>query len=242
MSIEMPFILEKMRAAAPEEDRPICVLDTACGTGMHALALAKAGMRVSGADLSSQMIHTAKENARAAHSSVEFKTAGFGALEGAFSGSSSFPFDAVICLGNSFPHLLSQEALLDALDDMAKCLRPGGTLLLQNRNFDAAMAEKKRWLGTQSHIDGSREWLFLRFYDFDPNGLITFNIIRLYRGGSGTWKQQQSAVRLFPLKQELLINLLEEAGFHQITCFGEMAKSTFDPKNSGNLVVTAEKK
>ena len=242
LSAEMPFLLKKLHMAVPEEDRPVCVLDAACGTGMHAIALAKTGIRVFGTDLSPEMIRTAEENARAAQSNAEFKAAGFGALAEAFAGSSSFPFDSIICLGNSLPHLLSGEEILDALADMANCLRPRGLLLLQNRNFDAVMAEKNRWLGTQSQMEGSREWLFLRFYDFDPDGLITFNIIRLHKDGSGPWAQRESAARLFPLTQEILLPLLEKGGFHQISCFGQMGNDAFDLTKSGNLVITAMKK
>ncbi len=242
LSTEMPFLLEKLRTAVPDEDRHARVLDAACGTGMHAIALAKTGMRVFGTDLSPEMIRIAKENARTAQSKAKFKAAGFGSLAGAFADSSPYPFDSIICLGNSLPHLLSVEVILDALVDMARCLRPGGLLLLQNRNFDAVMAEKNRWLGTQSQVEGSHEWLFLRFYDFDPDGLITFNIIRLHKDRSGPWVQQESLTRLFPLKQENLLPLLEKAGFHQISCFGQMGNGAFDPVKSGNLVVTAVKK
>ena len=242
LSTEMPFLLEKLQSPIPENGRPARVLDAACGTGMHAIALSKAGNRVSGADISKEMIRAAKKNARAARLDVDFKTAGFGALTNAFSSSSIYPFDTIICLGNSLPHLLSEEAILDALTDMAKCLRSGGYLLLQNRNFDAVMAEKNRWLGTQSRLEGTREWLFLRFYDFDPDGLITFNIIRLFRDEIGPWKKNISTTRLFPLKQEILHPLLEKAGFHQISCFGQMGNGAFDRMKSGNLVITAMKK
>lgn len=242
LSAEMPFLLEKLQSVSPEEDRPIRVLDAACGTGMHAIALAKTGMRVYGTDLSPGMIRVAKENARAAQSRAKFKAAGFGALAEALADSSPYPFDSIICLGNSLPHLLSVEAILDTLVDMAKCLRPGGLLLLQNRNFDAVMAEKDRWLGTQSQVEGSQEWLFLRFYDFDTDGLITFNIVRLHKDGSAPWDQQESSTRLFPLKQEILLPLLEKARFHKISCFGHMGNEVFGPTKSGNLVVTAVKK
>jgi 2-polyprenyl-3-methyl-5-hydroxy-6-metoxy-1,4-benzoquinol methylase len=87
---------------------------------MHAIALAKASIRVSGADISKEMIRAAKNNARAARLDVELKTAGFGTLTEAFGSSSTYPFDLIICLGNSLPHLLSQEAILGALTDMAK--------------------------------------------------------------------------------------------------------------------------
>jgi len=173
---------------------------------------------------------------------VDFKTVGFGALDEVFGNSSTYPFDTIICLGNSLPHLLSGEAILGALTDMAKCLRPDGLLLLQNRNFDAVMAEKNRWLGTQSRLEGTREWLFLRFYDFDPDGLITFNIIRLFRDENDPWKQNISTTRLFPLKQEILLPLLNQAGFHQISCFGQIGGGAFDRMKSGNLVITAMKK
>ncbi len=240
--VEMPFLLEKLQPAAPGESRLVRVLDAACGTGMHAIALTKEGLYVSGADISEEMIRKAKENARTAQLDVEFKASRFGTLTKAFVGSSAFPFDAVICLGNSLPHLLSQEAILDALVDMVKCLRPGGLLLLQNRNFDAVMVEKNRWLGTQSHRESTHEWLFLRFYDFDPDGLITFNVIRLHKNGSEPWTQQESVTRLFPLKKDDLLPLLKKAGFHQISCFGQMGSGAFDPAKSGNLVITAVKK
>ncbi len=241
LSAEMPFLLEKLQSAVPENGRPARVLDAACGTGMHAIALAEAGNRVSSADIRKEMIRAAKENACTAQLDVDFKTAGFGTLTEAFGSSSSRPFDTIICLGNSLPHLLSQEAILGTLTDMAKCLHPSGYLLLQNRNFDAVMAEKNRWLGTQSYKEGTREWLFLRFYDFDPDGLITFNIIRLFRDSNDPWKQNISTTRLFPLKQEILLPLLEKAGFHQISCFGQMGSGAFDRMKNGNLVITAVK-
>ncbi len=241
LSAEMPFLLKKLQSAVPEKGQPARVLDAACGTGMHAIALAEAGNQVSGADISGEMIRAAKENARAAQLEVEFKTAGFGMLTEAFGNSSSCPFDMIICLGNSLPHLLSQESILGALTDIAKCLRPGGYLLLQNRNFDAVMAEKNRWLGTQSQVEGTHEWLFLRFYDFDPDGLITFNIIRLHKSGNEPWTQKELVTRLFPLKQAVLLLLLKKAGFHQISCFGQMGSGTFDRMKSGNLVITAVK-
>jgi SAM-dependent methyltransferase len=239
---EMPFILEKLPGSAPADNRPLRVLDVACGTGMHAIALEKAGMRVLGADISPEMIRVAKKNAQAAGSGAEFISAGFGELLERSAGSSSYPFNAIICLGNSLPHLLTPDEILHALTDMAKCLRAGGTLLMQNRNFDRVMAKKDRWLGTQSHEEGSREWLFLRFYDFDADGLITFHIIRLHRRDGGEWTEQRSSTRLFPLRQALLVDLLHKAGFQQITCYGQMGEGKFDPKKSGDLVVTATKK
>ena len=164
------------------------MLDAACGTGMHAVELARRGYSAAGADLFEGMVARARENAAAAGVSVNFRAAGFGGLARAFA--AELPFDALLCLGNSLPHLLSREALAEALADFAACLRPGGLLLLQNRNFDAVMQRRERWMEPQAHQEEGAEWVFLRFYDYEPDGLINFNILTLRREEGQGWQQR----------------------------------------------------
>jgi SAM-dependent methyltransferase len=45
-------------------------------------------------------------------------------------------FDAVICLGNSFTHLESVDDRLLALKNFRATLKPGGLLLLDQRNYE----------------------------------------------------------------------------------------------------------
>lgn len=49
-------------------------------------------------------------------------------------------FDAVICLGNSFAHLMDptgdQADQMQALRNFERCVKPGGLLLIDHRNFD----------------------------------------------------------------------------------------------------------
>ncbi len=159
LAVELPFIEAQLRAAGAQR-----VLDAACGTGQHALELAGSGYSVVGADLSAGMIEQAMANARAQNVAAEFVVAGFGELNERVGGG----FDAVLCLGNSLPHLLSGPELAAALADFALCLRPGGLLLIQNRNFDRVLDRRERWMEPQAHREGDREWLFLRLYDFEP--------------------------------------------------------------------------
>jgi len=58
------------------------------------------------------------------------------------------------------------------------------------RNFDLVMGEKKRWMEPQSVKDGATEWLFLRFYDFETDGRIQFNILSLHRKENTAWQTQ----------------------------------------------------
>jgi len=238
LAFEMPFLEAQIEAAAVEE--PLRdVLDAACGTGMHAIELARRGYRAAGADLSPGMIARARENAARAGEAVRFAVAGFGALAETFREGDLFPFDALLCLGNSLPHAGGLPDLQAALDDFAACLQPGGRLLIQNRNFEAVLAGGERWMPPQSHREGGREWLFIRFYDFDPDGRITFNILSLDREGTGEWRQQVTTTRLLPLLLDDLEPALEKAGFRDARTYGGLNGAPFDPRTSPNLVISA---
>jgi glycine/sarcosine N-methyltransferase len=234
LAAEMPFI-ERILGVT-EVGGPLRVLDAACGTGMHAIALAKAGYKTAGADLSVGMIEQACANALAERVSVRFEKAGFGELGKVFGEDS---FDALLCLGNSLPHLLDSEALAISLADFAACLSPGGLVLIQNRNFDSVLSSRERWMEPQTYRQEGREWLYLRFYDFEPDDLITFNIVTLERIGDAPWTQSITTTRLRPWRQSELVVALSEIGFRDISCYGDMAGNPFEPQASGNLVILA---
>ncbi len=233
LGVEMPFITGQIQKDAGPGCR---VLDAACGTGMHAIALAKLGYQVSAADTSQGMIERAHSNAVNAGVQVHLENAGFESLAKVFGHS---VFEAVLCLGNSLPHILELDALEAALIDFAGCLRPRGFVLIQNRNFDAVLAHHERWMEPQSFREGDEEWLFQRFYDFDPDGLLSFHMVSLYRNGTTAWKQKVTTTRIYPQRQDELMSALSQAGFIDIVSYGSMTGEPFDPRNSGNLVITA---
>lgn len=234
LSVEMPFLETHLRKTSTE--RPVRVLDAACGTGMHAIALAQRGFQTSGADFSLKMIEHAQQNAAEAGVQVRFETAGFGELSPIFGEGT---FEAVICLGNSLPHLLTRETLVMALADFANCLVPQGMLIIQNRNFDAVIEQQDRFMEPQSYLEENREWLFLRFYDFEPGDLLTFNVVSLYREQPESWQQQVHTTRLQALTQKKLDSALRDAGYGEIEYLGSPSGAVFDPKSSGNLIAVA---
>ena len=79
LSFEMPFIRRTL-----EQAHARTVLDEACGSGHHAIALACEGYTVSGADLSAKMIAQARLNAERENISVRFEHAGFADLDAHF--------------------------------------------------------------------------------------------------------------------------------------------------------------
>lgn len=242
LAAEMPFLAHLLSQIEAGHDQPLSILDAACGTGMHAVELARKGFRAAGADNSKGMVEKARVNAQNNGVGVLFKQAGFMEIRAAFEEEAVYPFDAITCFGNSLPHISSREEIKKTLADFSACLRPGGMLVLQNRNFDAVMAKRERWIGPQSFTEDGNDWLFLRFYDFDPDDLITFNIVRLKREAGREWNQAISSVRLYPLLKEKMLKLLDETGFVEIRTYGIMDDVPFDPLNSENLVISAVKK
>lgn len=244
LAYEIPFIESHLQSLTAGTGRPVPVLDAACGTGQHAIALAQHGFLATGADLSVPMVVRAQQNATAAGVEIPFQVAGFGDLAASFQSSPFFPFDALLCLGNSLPHVVTPEDLATALADFGTCLRPGGLLLIQNRNFDLVMKGRERWMEPQSHREmgqnGEREWLFLRFYDFEPDGLIRFNILTLMREAGSPWQQSIVSTALRPLLYAELEAALRATGFGSIRAYGNLSGAPFDPDTSGNLVITAE--
>lgn len=234
LSTEGPFLRAVLEAADAHT-----VFDAACGSGGHALALARWGYVVAGADSSAVMLEMARGKARAAGLTIPFTQATLGELPSIM----TRPHDAVLCLGNSLPHLLTQAELVTALQGMAGILAPRGLLVLHNLNYDRRWQVQPRWFAAQGgELDG-QEVLVWRFADYLPaTGRIDFHIA-LFRKTAGGWQVEVHTTPHRPLFQADLLAALAEAGFEEITCYGGMQwpPPPFDAAQSGDLVVVARR-
>jgi D-alanyl-D-alanine dipeptidase len=210
------------------------ILDTACGTGMHAAAFHDWGYYVVGTDISAPMIEKSRENA--GHREIEFIQASFTEL-----GKTEGLFDAVTCLGNSLPHVLSDEELDASLSNMFDALIPGGVAVIHQNNYDRILASQERFMPL-AHMpkagDGS-EYLFLRFFDFRDD-LLGFNVITLTKT-KGEWTMSSEASTHRALTREMLCGRLEKTGFEVCGVYGGYPAEPFDKLASDNLIVVARK-
>jgi len=225
---EMPFLQRTL-----DRHRARTLLDTACGTGWHAITLAQKGYTAAGCDASPQMIEHARANGGNARVNVRFEVADFDRLD-----KFSETFDAVLCLGNSLPHLFSQEALVAALRQMRGRLHPGGVLILHNLNYDMRMKKKPRFFAA----NGSALALVWRFADYGPD-FITFHTA-LFEGKtdgvdqqSVSWSVQVNSTLQRPLLQKDLDEALARSGFGALQHFGGLDGSPFEKEKSGDLVI-----
>jgi glycine/sarcosine N-methyltransferase len=232
LASEGPFLKSVLEAVGARR-----VLDAACGSGGHALWLARQGYGVAGADVSPVMIALARQKAAAAEIDASFVVGDLADLR------APAAYDAVLCLGNSLPHLLTQDDLVAALRGMAGVLRPGGILVLQNLNYDLRWQKQPRWFMAQGGMLDGQEVLVWRFADYDvPAGRIAFHIA-LFRKGDPNWQVEVHTTLQRPLFQADLLAALAEAGFVEPRDFGRMAlpEESFDVNRSADLVVVAKK-
>src|SRR4051812_414113 len=97
------------------------VLDVACGSGRHALELARRGCRVTGLDVSAEAIGFARSAADGLD--LDLRVADMRTLP------TDLRVDLAICMGNAFGYL-DHDGTVAFLADLAGLVVPGGALVL----------------------------------------------------------------------------------------------------------------
>uniref|UniRef100_UPI00358EDEED glycine N-methyltransferase-like n=1 Tax=Myxine glutinosa TaxID=7769 RepID=UPI00358EDEED len=133
------------------------VLDVACGPGTESEMLVEEGFTVLSSDASDVMITTAKKTRAARKEAIfstwEIKLANWLTLPEDIQKPGE-GFDAVICVGNSLPHLPFTDGpdrlqpYKVSLTNIISMVRPGGILIFDHRNFDCILETGKSMLNT----------------------------------------------------------------------------------------------
>ncbi|GAA0373916.1 methyltransferase domain-containing protein [Streptomyces olivoreticuli] len=216
---ENNFFVELLKEAESRR-----VLDAAAGTGFHSVSLAEAGFEVTAVDGSRKMLDRAAANARREGQSFEIIHTDWRGLGENLDGR----YDAIVCLGSSFPHLFDEADRRAVLAEFYEALNPGGMLILDHRNFDAIRAHRYRSSGnfyycgtganvSVAHIDEN----LCRFrYDF-PDG-ATYHL------------------EVYPVLKDELTGLLLQSGFDTTQTFGDFQEK-FDIFASDFIIHVARK-
>src|SRR5688572_30886116 len=179
------------------------ILDAPCGWGRHTALLAKAGLRVVGADLSPALLRRAPAHTDAVYAAADIRALPF----------PDASFDAVINVYTSLGLFLNDDDDVAALHEAHRLLRPGGALLLESMHRDdviAHYAERDAW----RLPDGTRIRVRRRF---DPVTGISHERLQWRRGAQSGRKRH--ALRLRTATE--IDALLRAAAFTRIEYFGD---------------------
>jgi ubiquinone/menaquinone biosynthesis C-methylase UbiE len=143
----------RLRAVLPRGD----MLEVAPGPGYFAIEMAKGGAyRVTGLDISRTMVELARKNAAKAGVEVDFHRGSASAMP--------FPddsFDLLACSA-AFKNFSKPR---QALQEMYRVLRPGGTALILDLRKDVPMSEIRKYFGTVG-LSTVERWMTLAAFRF----------------------------------------------------------------------------
>jgi SAM-dependent methyltransferase len=130
-------------------DRPVTILDLACGGGRHTTALRRRGYRAVGIDLSVVLLALSPALPRVAGDMRRLPCA-------------DDVFDWVLNFFTSFGYFETEQENFRVLAEVARVLHPGGRFLLDLMNLDATLAGLKEY---EQWEDGSRRVEIRRWWD-----------------------------------------------------------------------------
>jgi SAM-dependent methyltransferase len=202
---------------------PLKILDCACGIGTQTLGLAQRGHTVVATDLSEPAVRRAAREARKLKLDIKFHVADMRDL-------SALPrsdFDAVIVADNSLPHLLSDEDLNRALENISLRLRAEGVLLATMRDYDNLLSTRPSFQGPVFYSSGETRRIVHQVWDWDENQYD----VHLYLTwlSASAWTSKHFTSRYRALTRAELTHGLESHGFTEIEWLMPSATTFYQP-------------
>ncbi|HEV8595686.1 MAG TPA: class I SAM-dependent methyltransferase [Thermoplasmata archaeon] len=211
--------------------RPTSILDLGCGTGNHALELARRDYEVTGLDLSASQLRVARGKARGSRAPVRFVRGDMARFD------LHRRFDAGISMFGGFGYMLTDRQLASHFASVRRHLVPGGIYAFEFWHLPAAIDRHQGWVYRdrpheiirldESRVDRhrSRLTMSLRFFVLDRNRVVD----RF---------QEVHTVRLYTVPE--MRTILARAGFRLLAAYsGTPAKKGFSPVRRDTFRVTA---
>jgi len=217
----LPSVLERFGA------KPKKILDLACGEGTFAVEMARQGYKVTGVDLSSEMLRLAREKAEEAGVEVRFIQQDMRGL------SLGEEFDLVTCWYDSLNYLLEYEELVATFRSVARVLTSDGLFIFDmNTRYCLAVY----WQRHPAYVQQDTEELFeihRPSYDHERD-IATVRITGFFRERN-VWHRidEVHRERGYPLEQ--IKRALGEAGLRELACWGNLREMSEPKPDSGRV-------
>ena len=191
---------------------PARLCDCACGTGAMSAQFAARGIRVTGVDISGEMLEAAQRRAREIGVQAMFVKQDMCALR------LPRPVDALVCACDGVNYLLDDARLTAFFQSARAALRPGGALA-----FDISSAHKlKNVLGDNFFGEDRDEVTYLWFNRFDSAAnTVNMELSFFAREADGRYRRFDETHVQKAHDPERLRTLMTESGFKDIEIFGD---------------------
>ncbi len=231
---EAEFVDRQLRAHGVEP--PCRLLELACGTGRHALALEQLGYETVAVDYSPDMIRRAQLRGVAANSQVDFRQADMRKLS-----LTEPPFDAAVCLFDSIGYVQTNAALGATLRGIRNHVKPGGLFVFEFWHAGAMLSgfdplRVRRWRTAEGEV------LRISETQLDCSqqlSHVTYTVYELFADGRYATFQETQTNRYF-LVQEMAA-LLAHAGWSSLRWFAGFQPSEQITQQTWHVVAIAQR-
>lgn len=213
------------------------VLDIACGTGSHAVALERLGYDVVGSDISDDMLAGAKAKARETHSKVRFEKQDMRTLDVA-----PKPFDAVLCLFDAIGHVQTTAAIKQTFGAVHRHLEQGGLFVLEFWHA-AAMAGRHKPQRLRRFATEEGEILRLSNTTVDlasQCATVEHTIYDLRSDGTYGTAVERQVNRFFSLQE--MSELLDGCGFDVVKYYSGYSRDETLTSDTWHIVLIARRR
>lgn len=188
------------------------VLDASCGIGTQALGLAAAGFDVVATDISAAEVHRCAAEAQRRGLTLTTSIADLRTLSTQVSGT----FDAVLSLDNALPHLLTDEDMARACQELRKVAGSTGVLLASIRDYDAVLLERPTSEAPRRRVEaGGGEAVTFQLWDWVNEDQYRVRHFTLTRSVTD-WRVTERRVLYRAWTRSHLGKLMRRAGFVRV--------------------------
>ena len=190
--------------------RPRTAVDLACGTGSVSVLLTDRGLRVTGVDLSEDMLTAAWEKAADMENPPMFVCQSLQRLR--------LPrgVDLAVCALDSLDYITDPKDCAEAIRRVYKVLNPGGVFI-----FDVNTPEKLRAMDGQVFLDEDDDVYCVWRGEFDEETNICSYGMDLFRRQGEVWLRSFEEHQEYAYSEEQLRAFLRDAGFTSVRVYGD---------------------
>ena len=205
MSGSVEAAIEAGQAEIGEALRPVpadsLVVDLGAGFGMHAIPLARGGVRVLAVDTSTELLKELDGLAKGLP--VETVADDLLSFRAHLTGKAA----AVICMGDTLTHLPEHTHVDFLVQEVHEAMGPGGQFVLSFRDYSVALEGDSRFIPVRS--DERR--ILTCFLEYEEDTVVVHDI--LHERSGDAWETRVSSYRKLRLSPERVVASLETCGF-----------------------------
>lgn len=200
------------------------MLDVSIGSGQVTIPVTDLGVKLSGSDLSENMLKNCKKKLDNKGIAAELKQSDFRKL----SIWGDEKFDVVASTGNSLAYV-SNEDVCKALEQMDSLVADGGYLYIDLRNWDKILKDRNRFYLYDPFFVEDDRINFIQVWDYNDDGSMTFNLLFTFEKDNNIYHKEKFEEHYIPVSRELILDKLKALGYKDIQTF--MFPAFFPPKD-----------